>query len=120
MPIAIGTLSNAILLRIYDQHEFLPNFNAVAEIVISKEGLKNIQHFKYIPSSYTALDDALNPLWKQLAASLPLWIAPNVITLAAFSLAATSFALTWHWSPGFATPLPRWLYFFLANLWFFW
>ena len=48
---------------------------------ISPAGLSRLAAHRYQAGEYSVLDGLMNPLWARVADSLPLWLAPNAITL---------------------------------------
>jgi hypothetical protein len=48
---------------------------------ITEDGLKNIKNHKYQPGEYSAIDNLLNPFWVWIVEFLPMWMAPNLVTL---------------------------------------
>ena len=48
---------------------------------LSDAGLVHIALHKYKSGTYTPLDNAMNGFWLACAERLPLWIAPNMVTL---------------------------------------
>ena len=51
---------------------------------ISQAGLENLKNYKYISGVYSKLDYKINPYWILVTEHLPLWLAPNMITLIGF------------------------------------
>ena len=74
---------------------------AVAAGTISAAGLHFISVHQYTAAEYTYLDNLLNPWWTALTERLPLWLAPNAVTVWGFAHCAVAYAaLAWH-SPDF-------------------
>jgi ethanolaminephosphotransferase len=48
---------------------------------LSKRMLKGLSTYKYTSSGLTWLDHVHNPMWNWLVDKLPMWLAPNLITL---------------------------------------
>ena len=50
--------------------------------VLTRDGITQITtKWKYIPGTYTLLDNLLNPIWTWITYNLlPIWIAPNTVT----------------------------------------
>jgi len=48
---------------------------------LSNDVLFNIATHKYKSGTYTPIDNFLNPFWAWCASFLPLWLAPNMVTL---------------------------------------
>jgi len=80
--------------------------------LLTEEGLQNIQSHKYKPGVYTPLDNLFNPIWDKLTNFLPMWFAPNLVTLSGFIPMAISFSVVWLHQPDFSTPVPPWLVYF--------
>ena len=57
------------------------------------------------------LDNILNPFWKQSAKMLPLWMAPNLVTLVGFSVLSTLLVLTFMYDHQLEGKSPSWVYF---------
>merc|ERR1740139_1320711 len=75
--------------------------------VLSQDGLTHIAEHKYVPGSYTPLDNLLNPFWAACTEFLPLWLAPNLVSLLCFLPMLMTFAMAWRSCPDFATPPTR-------------
>eukprot|EP00405_Crypthecodinium_cohnii_P014454 CAMPEP_0206460380 /NCGR_PEP_ID=MMETSP0324_2-20121206/24720_1 /ASSEMBLY_ACC=CAM_ASM_000836 /TAXON_ID=2866 /ORGANISM="Crypthecodinium cohnii, Strain Seligo" /LENGTH=385 /DNA_ID=CAMNT_0053932077 /DNA_START=12 /DNA_END=1169 /DNA_ORIENTATION=+ len=82
--------------------------------VLSKDGLEHVATHKYVPGAYTPLDNILNPFWLKLSEMLPLWLAPNLVTLLGFMPMALCYALLWGNSPHFSEAPSRFLALFTA------
>ena len=74
-------------------------------------GIEAIANHKYKAGHYTFLDNLLNPIWTWLTNLLPMWLAPNAVTMLGGLHCALSYFTTWYYSPNFATPLPDWVVF---------
>lgn len=71
--------------------------------VLTPEGLTHIATHKYKPGVWTGLDMLINPGWIYLTEKLPMWLAPNCVTLFGFVPMVCSYVLMWWASPDFAT-----------------
>ena len=49
--------------------------------ILTSEQLETIKNHKYVAGTYTPIDLILNPAWLKLTTFLPLWMAPNLVTL---------------------------------------
>lgn len=78
---------------------------------LTDAGVEAIANHKYKPGKYTVLDNLLNPLWAGLTELLPMWLAPNAVTLLGAMHCGLSYITTWYYSPNFDTPLPDWVVF---------
>lgn len=59
---------------------------------ITKEGLKELDNYKYKPGEYTMLDNVMNYYWEWVVKMVPTWVAPNVLTLIGWLLVIASYA----------------------------
>jgi phosphatidylglycerophosphate synthase len=79
--------------------------------VLTSAGVENIANHKYVPGKYTPLDNILNPWWLWLVECLPLWLAPNLVTLLGFIPLVFVYVAYWYVDPTGSEPLPSWLLF---------
>mmetsp|Transcript_81308 Transcript_81308/g.230356 ORF Transcript_81308/g.230356 Transcript_81308/m.230356 type:complete len:392 (-) Transcript_81308:68-1243(-) len=76
---------------------------------ITDDGLAALAAHKYQAGPTTPLDALLYAIWwKPLSSWLPLWLAPNVLTLVGAAAAIASGVLLACCSPGLLDPVPRW------------
>ena len=62
--------------------------------VLTDAGADNIAHHKYKSGDSTVLDNYLSPnVWEPLTNSLPMWLAPNLITTIGFTFNLASYTL---------------------------
>jgi len=65
-----------------------------ARLVLTEAGLKALDEYKYKSGTCTILDNFLNQYWWTPCANLiPIWMAPNLVTLLGFFLVLFSFVL---------------------------
>lgn len=76
---------------------------------LTPTGLNALTHHKYVPGTYTPLDNWMNPAWFYLCELLPVWLAPNAVTLLGFVPMAFSYVITWLASPTCSEPVPAWV-----------
>ena len=48
---------------------------------LSKEALQNLKAYKYKSGEYSILDKMLTPFWNWFVEFIPMWLAPNLVTL---------------------------------------
>ena len=77
---------------------------------LTDAGVEAIANHKYKPGTYTFLDNKLSPIWASLTDLLPMWLAPNMVTLLGFLHCAFSFSVTWYYTPNFDRPVPDWVF----------
>ena len=89
--------------------------------VITPEGLKKLDTWKYTGTAPNWVDTTLmQPWWNFVASVMPRWLAPNLITLMGNSMNTMACVLTLHLCPDLVCSGPRWLYFVLPLLNFGW
>jgi ethanolaminephosphotransferase len=81
---------------------------------ITKEGLKQLDAYKYKPGKYTILDNMMNPYWEFCVSLVPMWVAPNVLTLIGWCLVIASYANMLRYDYTFKKELPSSAFFFAA------
>lgn len=79
-------------------------------VVLSTRALEGLRAYKYKPGGYTWLDHAHQPFWNWLTEQLPMWLAPNLITLTGLIWLFAAYAGMWYYAPEFLGPAPRWAY----------
>ncbi|XP_044737346.1 cholinephosphotransferase 1 isoform X2 [Chrysoperla carnea] len=78
------------------------------ERLLSGVQLKRLADHKYSCNSHSLLDPLLQPWWCWLLSKLPLWLAPNLITIIGLIInIATTLLLVW-FSPDARIEPPRW------------
>mmetsp|Transcript_23495 Transcript_23495/g.55652 ORF Transcript_23495/g.55652 Transcript_23495/m.55652 type:complete len:454 (-) Transcript_23495:97-1458(-) len=77
---------------------------------LTDEGVETIANHKYKPGTYTALDNLLNPVWTGLTELLPMWLAPNMVTLLGAIHSGISFGVIWYYAPNFDESPPDWVF----------
>jgi len=77
---------------------------------LSDDGLENISNHKYKAGTYTPIDNILNAWWAWACEFLPMWMAPNLVTLIALFFMIFSYCLLWFYSPTFTEAPPWWVF----------
>ncbi|XP_044749580.1 cholinephosphotransferase 1 isoform X5 [Coccinella septempunctata] len=78
------------------------------EKLLSELQLKRLGEHQYSCSSCSYLDKFLQPYWNWLVSKVPLWLAPNLITIVGLILnIVTALILVWY-SPNAKDGAPRW------------
>ncbi|KAG2422683.1 hypothetical protein HXX76_015847 [Chlamydomonas incerta] len=80
--------------------------------VLSPRALEGLKNYVYKPGGYTWLDHAHTPFWNWLTAQLPMWLAPNLITLVGLIVTFIAYGTMWYYLPEYTGEGPRWPYFF--------
>ena len=48
---------------------------------LNQEALVSLRNYKYVSGEYSPLDHLMTPYWNKCVEFLPLWMAPNLVTL---------------------------------------
>ncbi|KXS14978.1 hypothetical protein M427DRAFT_57121 [Gonapodya prolifera JEL478] len=84
---------------------------AILPSYISRDDAIRIKEHKYSGVDHSFLSKyVLGRYWNWLVEQVPLWVAPNLLTLSGFSLIVINFILMIIYVPDFDQPAPRWLY----------
>ncbi|XP_017772688.1 PREDICTED: choline/ethanolaminephosphotransferase 1 isoform X2 [Nicrophorus vespilloides] len=80
------------------------------ERLLSDVQLKRLGEHKYSCTSNSICDTLLQPWWNWLVSKVPIWLAPNLITLIGlFVNISTTLILVWY-SPDAKSEAPRWTF----------
>ncbi|XP_059490082.1 cholinephosphotransferase 1 isoform X1 [Neocloeon triangulifer] len=83
-------------------------FRLEGQRILSPAQLKRLSEHKYSCASESLIDPILQPYWNKLTSCLPLWLAPNLITVAGLIVnILTTLVLVWYCPDAKAEP-PRW------------
>ncbi|PSC75152.1 CDP-Ethanolamine:DAG ethanolamine phosphotransferase [Micractinium conductrix] len=78
---------------------------------LTKRALEGLRDYAYKPSGYTYLDELHQPIWNYITNNwLPLWLAPNLITLIGVSALVMAYVAAAVQLPDFAGSAPLWVY----------
>lgn len=80
--------------------------------VLTTTALDHIEQHKYVSGEYTWLDNLCNPFWNAAVEYLPLWLAPNLVTLGGALHCLVSYVLTWYYAPQGVEAVPAWVLIF--------
>ncbi len=84
--------------------------------ILSNYQLKNLDEHKYSSGGSTLLDPYFQPFWRWLVEQMPLWLAPNTITVIGLIINVITSTILIFYSPN-ATDHVIFIYnFFLSNL----
>lgn len=90
------------------------NKKAAAECV-SDDALIHLKTYKYSAVDKSPVSNyILKPYWNAFVEILPLWVAPNMVTLIGFSFIVANVGLLLIFMPDLVGPGPSWLYFSFA------
>uniref|UniRef100_A0A1B6EBK0 diacylglycerol cholinephosphotransferase n=1 Tax=Clastoptera arizonana TaxID=38151 RepID=A0A1B6EBK0_9HEMI len=84
------------------------------EKILSPGQLKRLGEHKYKYDSVSLLDPFLQPFWNWLVSQVPLWLAPNLITIVGLIVnILTTLILVWY-SPDAKADAPQWTFLLCA------
>ncbi|XP_014297469.1 cholinephosphotransferase 1 isoform X1 [Microplitis demolitor] len=84
------------------------------EKILSPGQLKRLSEHKYSCSSSSLLDSYLQPWWDWLVSKVPLWLAPNLITIVGLIINIATTLILVYYSPDAKAEPPRWACFLCA------
>jgi len=93
-----------VLLLLHTRHRW----------VLSEVALEGVAAYKYVCGSSTPLDRLLNHYWNWAVQWLPLWLAPNLVTLLGLAFMMASAALVVLTDPSLTEPMSPEVAFFCA------
>ncbi|KAK0160077.1 hypothetical protein PV328_007522 [Microctonus aethiopoides] len=82
--------------------------------ILSPGQLKRLSEHKYSCSSASLLDKYLQPWWEWLVSYVPLWLAPNLITVVGLIINIATTLILVYYSPDAKSEVPRWACFLCA------
>lgn len=68
---------------------------------LSRRALEGLRNYQYKAGGYTWLDEIHGPFWDWLVTKLPLWLAPNLITLIGTFAIFASYLINAYYLPDF-------------------
>jgi len=78
---------------------------------ISRQGLTNVKTYKYVGVDKSLIANyIMQPIWRWLVNFLPIWMAPNMVTLIGFVFIIISYLLTAYYHPHIIGVAPAWVY----------
>lgn len=81
---------------------------------LSESALVNLKNYKYVSGQYSPADYAMTPFWNKCVEFLPMWMAPNLVTLIGLIFNLTSFFLYLPFDLSMSKQLPPWFYLWSA------
>ncbi|KAL0114238.1 hypothetical protein PUN28_011502 [Cardiocondyla obscurior] len=82
--------------------------------LLSPGQLKRLSEHKYSCTSNSLLDGLLQPWWDWLVSKVPLWLAPNLITVLGLVVNIATTLILVYYSPDARAEAPRWACFLCA------
>jgi phosphatidylglycerophosphate synthase len=81
---------------------------------ITKEGLKELDNYKYKGGEYTILDNIMNYYWEACVKLVPTWVAPNLLTFIGWCFVIASYANILRYDYTFTKDIPAHAFYFAA------
>ncbi|OAA80982.1 sn-1,2-diacylglycerol cholinephosphotransferase [Akanthomyces lecanii RCEF 1005] len=98
------------------QENMVPNTRKAQIECISDDALIHLKSYKYSSVDKSPVSKyILGPWWNFFVTLLPLWMAPNMVTLVGFFFILANVALLIVYIPDLIGPGPSWVYFSLAS-----
>jgi len=87
---------------------------------LTAKGLQTLKEYKYV-SGFTGHTDKyiMIPLWNWCLQFVPLWMAPNLLTVWSLTCGVSCYFLFHYYSPDFITSAPSWVFYLTSFLMFF-
>lgn len=80
---------------------------------ISPQGLEHLKKYKYASGLYGFIDlHIMTPFWNWAVNLLPMWLAPNLVTLLSLFHCLATYLVFQYYAPELHEAAPRWTYFF--------
>ncbi|XP_046816061.1 cholinephosphotransferase 1 isoform X1 [Vespa crabro] len=90
------------------------NMQFYKEKLLSPGQLKRLSEHKYSCTTNSLLDAFLQPWWDWLVSKVPLWLAPNLITILGLIVNIVTTLILVYYSPDAKVEAPRWACFLCA------
>lgn len=82
---------------------------------LSLRALEGLAGYQYKSGGLTWMDHVHNPMWNAAVERLPMWLAPNLITLTGTMFVVTAYLFSVFYQPEFqGEELPRWVYWYFG------
>jgi len=78
--------------------------------ILSQQQLKSLSKHKYSSEGTSITEPALQILWRWMVEQIPLWVAPNLITIVGLIINVGTSLLLMYYSPDAKTQAPGWVY----------
>ncbi|KAG3085357.1 hypothetical protein PI124_g9523 [Phytophthora idaei] len=78
--------------------------------MLGEKALEGIAVYKYKAGTYTYLDNVLNHFWTYSVQFLPIWMAPNLVTMIGTGVMMFTTVVQLYYSPHFSEISPTWVY----------
>ncbi|KAI5095429.1 choline/ethanolamine phosphotransferase 1a, partial [Silurus meridionalis] len=77
---------------------------------LSRQQLKRLEEHRYSSEGKSLLEPLMQPFWCWLVERVPLWVAPNLITIIGLVLNITTTLILTYYCPTATEQAPRWVY----------
>ncbi|XP_076450716.1 cholinephosphotransferase 1-like [Babylonia areolata] len=76
--------------------------------ILSESQLKRLAEHKYSAGGTSLLEPLLQPFWRWLVEQMPMWVAPNLLTIGGLILNIVTTFLMIYYSPDAKSDIPAW------------
>jgi ethanolaminephosphotransferase len=77
---------------------------------LNEEALTNLKNYKYVAGMYSPFDNLLTPFWNKCVTFLPMWMAPNLVTLTGLGIQVFNLLYILTQDLSMTKQLPPWVY----------
>jgi ethanolaminephosphotransferase len=85
-------------------------YNNMKTKYLSDSALLNLKNYQYVSGSYSPMDHAMTPFWNKAVEYVPMWMAPNLVTLIGLFFAISSLLLYLPFDLSMSKQLPAYFY----------
>ncbi|CEG40626.1 cdp-alcohol phosphatidyltransferase [Plasmopara halstedii] len=78
--------------------------------MLGEKALQGIAAYKYKAGTYTYLDNLLNHFWTYSVQFIPIWMAPNLVTMIGAGVMMLTTIVQLYYAPHFSEVCPTWVY----------
>ncbi|KAK8812176.1 hypothetical protein WA158_007410 [Blastocystis sp. Blastoise] len=78
--------------------------------LLSEQDLHSLDTYEYHSGTYTPFDNFMSPYYGKLAELLPMWLAPNTVTIIGLLFSISAAACVVYYDPQFTGSAPSWVY----------
>lgn len=83
-------------------------FDTAVARILSDSQLKRLSEHTYSAGGTSLLEPYLQPFWRWLVDQIPMWVAPNLLTIAGLTINVVSSLIIMYYSPDAKSEIPWW------------
>ena len=81
---------------------------------LTDASIQQLKKYKYVSGGYTYFDNIMYNFWNLCVRFLPMWMAPNLVTLIGFFFMLSCEAVCLMYDVNFKNDIPSWVMYWLA------